>query len=309
MSIRATQEGGPVVGRAKILGVVGLGIVLLGGYLVFSKARIQNSPRGRIDGIVFDSSMHGYIQVLESQKTIYETNDGGKTWKRFQGGTTGFRRGRSFANRVRGWSIFENMWDQGKIFRTDDAGASWRTVFDAKNQNDFVFGGIQAVSNVDVWATGLSGTFYSADGGLTWERRGYPGTGLQFLDAKHGWVEDDKLWHTDDGGRTWNSVEAGGKSCFGGLGFFFLDENRGWAVGYEPHESAESRVRTGIVTASMDGGKTCIEIARIPRQVLWSVFFLNNREGLVGGIGSVLTTQDGGQTWSLVYGRDYETSD
>jgi len=198
----------------------------------------------------------------------------------------------------------ENIWDQGKISRTDDGGASWRTVFDAKNKNDFVFGGVQAVSDVDVWATGLSGTFFSADGGETWEKKGYAGTGLQFLDAKRGWVEGDKLWHTGDGGRTWEIVGTDGKWCFGGLGFFFLNENRGWAVGAASQENVEGSVKTGIVTASIDGGKTCMEIARIPQQTLWSVFFLNDREGWVGGISSILKTQDGGRTWSLVYGRD-----
>jgi photosystem II stability/assembly factor-like uncharacterized protein len=196
------------------------------------------------------------------------------------------------------------MRDHGVVFQSDDGGVSWRAVFNTKDDNDFVFGGIQAISDVEVWATGLSGTYHSEDGGRTWEKRGKAGTGLQFLNSKRGWVEGDKLWHTENGGKTWESVESEGKWCFGGYGFFFLDDKRGWAVGGTTENNIEGGARKGLITESRDGGRTCEETTQIPGQFFWSVFFLNEREGWLGGIGSILKTEDGGRSWSLVYGHD-----
>jgi photosystem II stability/assembly factor-like uncharacterized protein len=297
--VRASWSPAIILGTAAFAGML-----LAGSYIPFSKALSPHTPNGRIDGIVFDSPAHGYIQVLESPRATYETNDGGKTWKPFRGGTVGFRRGRSFASGLRGWSIDEELRDHGKVFQSDDGGVSWRVVFGTKDVNDFVFGGIQAISDFEVWVTGLSGTYRSEDGGKTWQKRGEGGTGLQFLDSKRGWVEGNILWHTDDGGVTWEGVGSNGKTCFGGFGFFFLNDHRGWAVGGATEGNMEGGAETGFLTESKDGGRTCEETRRIPGQFFWSVFFLNEREGWLGGIGSVLKTEDGGRTWALVYGQD-----
>jgi photosystem II stability/assembly factor-like uncharacterized protein len=108
------------------------------------------------------------------------------------------------------------------------------------------------------------------------------------------------LWHTENGGRTWESVRGAAKTGFGGLGFFFLDDHHGWAVSGETEGNIEGGQETGHVFETIDGGRTFKEIARLTGQTLWSVFFLNEQQGWAGGLGSLLKTEDGGHTWSEV---------
>src|SRR5438445_480908 len=105
-----------------------------------------------------------------------------------------------------------------------------------------------------------------------------------FLDADHGFVQQQSQPHPEpfetlDGGKTWDSIDRDGKSCLGGLGFFFLDEKHAWAVGGKTQGNMEGGTKTGFVTVTKDGGKTCEELPQVPGQLFWSVFFLNEREG------------------------------
>jgi photosystem II stability/assembly factor-like uncharacterized protein len=263
-------------------------------------------PSKKINGIVFLDANHGFVQMLTlSHPETYETLDGGKTWNHTQQRVPGFRTGRAFATRLKGWSIDEKSEDTleketyNKVLSTQDGGATWLLSLKTDRKGDFVFGGIQAISETEVWVVGTSGAYHSVNGGKTWERSGPAGTGLQFLDAQRGWLQDDKFWHTGDGGRAWEGVPNEGKACFGGFSFFFLDNLHGWAVSGNTEGKTDDGARVGHVIATNDGGKTCIEIVRLPGEIPWSVFFLNEREGWVGGIGSLRKTEDGGRTWLI----------
>jgi photosystem II stability/assembly factor-like uncharacterized protein len=271
-----------------------LGVALVG-------SRINSTPGlplGKVDSIVFLDSKHGFIQVAATPHSKeYESRDGGKTWKQITEGVPGFRRGRFFATKWTGWSINEGLWPNGEVYKTEDGGKTWKLSLKAANKYEFVFGGLQAISSTEVWVAGLTTAYHTSDGGTTWEHGGPAGTGLQFLDTKRGWIEAEKLWHTENGGKTWEAVGKDGKSCFGGLGFYFLDDEHGWGVSGKTEGNIEGGAQTGYVVATSDGGKTCSSIAEIPGHFLWSVFYLNEREGWAGGIGSILRTEDGGHTW------------
>ncbi len=274
-------------------------VPLLGVALDVSQVnRVSRLPMNKIDAISFLDENHGFVQQQsQPHPETFETLDGGKTWKRTEDGVPGFRRGRSFATRLKGWSIDEDLWNHGVISVTEDGGHTWYPSLDKHDKNEFVFGGIQAVSEREVWATGSRGTYHTTDGGKSWENKGPAGTGLQFLDAEHGWIEGDKLWHTDNGGKTWESIGGDRKSCFGGYGFFFLDDRHGWAVSGKTEGNMEGGAETGFITVTKDGGKTCEELPHVPGQFFWSVYFLNERAGWAGGIGLLLKTEDGGHTW------------
>jgi len=276
-------------------------IMLLSGGLALSQINSTSRlPGDKVDSIFFLDANHGFLQEQSSpHPKAYETLDGGKTWKEIEKGVPGFRRGRSFATKWKGWSIDENMFDHSTVYRTEDGGRTWVASFKTQSAGEFVFGGLQAISEEEAWAVGVH-AYHTTDGGKTWEIRGPAGTGLQFFDSEHGWIDGDKLWRTDDGGRTWKSIDKDGKSCFGGLGFFFLDENHAWAVGGKTEGNMEGGAETGFVTVTKDGGQTCVELPQVPGQFFLSVFFLNEQEGWVGGIGSLLKTDDGGHTWTVV---------
>jgi photosystem II stability/assembly factor-like uncharacterized protein len=281
-----------------------LSIIAFGWYLLVRQKLDSAPPQGLIDGLIFDSLTHGYAQTNERHRPIFETADGGKTWNKLIGGATGFRTGRSFANASNGWSIDEDIWDHAKIFQTKNGGNSWTIVFQTGDDGNFVFGGIQAISENTVWSVGGSGAYRTTDSGNHWERRGPPGTALQFQDPERGWIEGDKFWRTTDGGKSWNPIEKDGKTCFGGLGFYFLNERLGWAVSGETEGNVEGGARTGLIWVTKDGGYNCEELAPVPGQILWSVFFLNDQDGWVGGIGTIFQTRNGGHTWARVSGKD-----
>jgi photosystem II stability/assembly factor-like uncharacterized protein len=261
----------------KLLG--GASVLFLLGLYALTDTGSSDRPSGRIDGIVFENPSHGFIEVLTSPRAIYETKDAGRTWRKFELGMPGFRRGRSFADAMNGYSVDESMRDHGKVFKTQNGGVSWVVVFDTRDDGDFVFGGIQAISASEAWAAGITGSYHTLDGGKSWRKEGPAGTGLQFLDGQRGWITGDKLWRTRDGGTHWDPIEDHGKTCFGGLGIFFLDEMQGWSVGGQTEGNVEGGARTGLVTHTADGGKTCQDVASVPNPYFWSVFFLNEHEG------------------------------
>jgi photosystem II stability/assembly factor-like uncharacterized protein len=289
-----------------------IGIVTLSVCLMFWPLhRNLQLPANKISGIIFLNPNRGFVQELTlSHPEVYETLDGGKTWNSTLEGVVGFRSGRSFATNLKGWSIDEKTaeydrerWAYNTVYVTEDGGRTWQVSLKTNQKGDFAFGGIQAITEAEVWVVGISGSYRSTDGGTTWHKSGPPGTGLQFLDINRAWVEGDKLWWTNDGGKSWSAVEKDGKTCFAGLGFYFLDDKHGWAVSGDTRNNIEGADRMGHVLATTDGGITCEDIAHIPGQILYSIFFLNEMEGWAGGIGAVFQTKNGGRTWSQISGN------
>jgi photosystem II stability/assembly factor-like uncharacterized protein len=135
------------------------------------------------------------------------------------------------------------------LFRSDDAGQSWRHVSglrDHPTRPNWQPGGAGLILHSlvphpaderKIWV-GISaaGVFHTADGGETWEPRNQ-GTRADFLPAGENYPEfgqcvhclvmapgmDDRLYQqnhcgmyrSDDGGRHWESIEAGLPSTFG----------------------------------------------------------------------------------------------
>lgn len=277
--------------------------ILVGCLILWPRQAERQLPEKKISGIVFLDPSHGFVQLQTlAHPETYETLDGGQTWKEIDDGVPGFRTGRSFASKSKGWSIEENSENPSTdrhdtVSVSEDGGRTWVVSFRTGHEGDFTFGGIQALSETQAWVVGGSGAYLTKDGGKTWTKSGPSGTGLQFLSAEFGWIQDKGFWHTTDGGLTWKGPRD--EPCFGGYGFFFLEQHHAWAVSGLTKDTGDGeRSSVGKVVMTKDGGQTCIDIAQIPGQNLWSVFFLNEREGWVGGIGTLLKTKDGGHTWS-----------
>ncbi len=112
-----------------------------------------------------------------------------------------------------------------------------------------------------------------------------------------------RLYHSHDGGGTWEAVDVlGNGATFTSVGF--PDAEHGWAVG-----------GGGLVIRTADGGKSW-ELLKPPTKVdLQVVHFINSRVGFIGGrealldsatdevTGSaeILRTTDGGRTWRRCY--------
>ena len=76
---------------------------------------------------------------------------------------------------------------------------------------------------------------------------------IQFIDAKEGWaVGDGGVWHTIDGGRSWNKRPARGRRCARSASSTYL----GWAVGREelPQAAASASSCSRATAASPGNG-------------------------------------------------------
>ncbi|MBN9563331.1 MAG: exo-alpha-sialidase [Alphaproteobacteria bacterium] len=147
-----------------------------------------------------------------------------------------------------GGSLYAGVEPAG-LFRSDDAGQSWRHVAglrDHPTRPDWQPGGAGLILHSlvphptderKIWvAISAAGVFHTADGGETWEPRNQ-GTRADFLPAGENYPEfgqcvhclvmapgmEDRLYQqnhcgmyrSDDGGRRWESIEAGLPSSFG----------------------------------------------------------------------------------------------
>ncbi len=183
---------------------------------------------------------------------IWKSTDLGATWTHsseglaYPAGETPIKSVWSVA--PAGGSLYAGVEPAG-LFRSDDAGQSWRHVAglrDHPTRPAWQPGGAGLIlhslvphptDDRKLWvAISAAGVFHTADGGETWEPRNQ-GTRADFLPAGENYPEfgqcvhclvmapgmEDRLYQqnhcgmyrSDDGGRHWDSIEAGLPSSFG----------------------------------------------------------------------------------------------
>ncbi len=202
------------------------------------------------------------------------------------------------------WAVGE----LGRIFRTEDGGATW-TQQDAGTKKPFL-----AASCTDgdtAWIGGKNALLYrTTDGGRTWTMLS-PNTtkhvfDLAFTSATHGIAVGDwgLLMYTDDGGSSWSLVGIPEDFTLSPLAedigldpsdtilyaVSFPDAQHGWTVG-----------EFGTILATADGGRTWRQQRGPVDSTLFGTHFETAERGWAVGIDAVvLHTSDGGVTWSQV---------
>jgi photosystem II stability/assembly factor-like uncharacterized protein len=248
----------------------------------------------------FVDRRHGWVAVLTSSDTyqahsfLFRTTDGGATWDRLPPPPGAPRL--AFSGRTTGWSVVQGA--AGGLYRTADAGRSWRGVALApppplrgtsvrlrepptfKSQRDG-FLPVEFIRQEGGRPRILAAGFYvTADGGATWTPRYVP---LAEEDEEHGLLPQaaadrrtllalvgngaGKILTSRDGGGRWSTAATGLEGRYPAVrGLAFADPGTGWAV-------------TGRTAGSLDEG--CHPPT--PR--------CDDR-------GVLLRTTDGGTTWS-----------
>lgn len=184
------------------------------------------------------------------------------------------------------------------------------------------------------------------DGGQTWQPQSTgPGgleehvlggqlNGVHFTDPKHGWAvgQAGRILATTDGGDTWIEQDSGGTAERILSDVWFTDSQHGWISGHDcPFPHAERPLGcVGVILATSDGGATwqaqdypLVEVragcGRTPTMRFNDVVFTDARHGyitmgFVDGCGQVLSTNDGGETWTVthlgrleLFGLDFAT--
>jgi len=129
---------------------------------------------------------------------------------------------------------------------------------------------------------------------------------IQFIDSSEGWAvgDDGVVWHSIDGGKTWERQKTGTRASLRGV--HFQNPYTGWAVGRL--ETANSGGSVGVMLRTTDGGIKWEEVGINVLPGLHVVRFFDEKNGFVCGDSSdafpsgMFTTADGGRTWKGVAG-------
>jgi photosystem II stability/assembly factor-like uncharacterized protein len=183
---------------------------------------------------------------------VWKSTDGGKTWTHSSKGLA-YPEGSTPIKSA--WSLAAGhgtLWcgvEPAGLFRSDDAGETWQHVEGLQrhpSRDSWVPGAgglilhhvvLHPTDPDQVWvAISTAGVFYTADGGKTWEARNkgvrcdympedqrYPETGqcvhgLAMAPGMPNRIYQQNhcgMYRSDDGGRSWQSIEAGLPSTFG----------------------------------------------------------------------------------------------
>lgn len=255
-----------------------------------------------------------------------------------------------------GWAMRLGASDitlSGPVFRTTDGGKNWKQVPLPQEPSGQLFEVYTFDENMVFLlpiqrSVGYLLYFYrSVDGGVTWQRCNWPttpeithdGTGdfnFTFLDSMHGWVRvmqkiknagalqemgAQKLFRTDDGGKTWQYV-ALLPLKYASSDLTFTNAQTGWLITtiYNPtaNQSNENNPEgfPNTLFVTQDGGHTWqqhplpvrLQDPKKPYR-LSSLTFFNQRDGyLFAAFMSnanndsqvyLSMTHDGGKTWSI----------
>jgi photosystem II stability/assembly factor-like uncharacterized protein len=197
---------------------------------------------------------------------------------------------------------------RGIILRSTDGGVSWAsTVLDS----GMAAYGISMVNPQQGLVRAVGSMLHTTDGGVSWVRIPYPdsairaATDLQAITPTI-WIvytlatEDPTAFRTTDAGATWAS--SIGEIPLTVTSIHFIDTLFGWGVGgnkkaiFDPEQS--------VIAHTTDGGMTWTEqfkeVVGEAGSGLQDVAFIDRQRGrAVGQYGTLLRTENGGQTWEV----------
>lgn len=258
-------------------------------------------PRSQIVEDLYDAAFvdaeRGW--VVGSFGSIYRTTDAGRHWQSQSIPTAKHLYGVSFVDAACGWAVGRG----GLVLHTDD-GERWSMQRSGTDKHLFK---VDFVDAREGWAVGDWGVvLHTRDSGATWEDRSVGRDqilyAVDFVDRDHGWIvgEFGTIRHTEDGGATWTVQPAGTDKTF--FGVSAASATSAWVVGID-----------GLVLRTRDGGATWQpQRGRLETTATDAIAFgdvldnpglydvkVRGRYGtIVGDVGHVLRSDDGGETWT-----------
>jgi len=216
---------------------------------------------------------------------VLHTSDQGKHWRLQPSGTERRLLSVDFLSPEAGVAVGAF----GTILRTGNGGATWQ---DRSLGDDLVLNKVSFVSRTKGWIVGEFGTILkTTDGGITWSRQasGIEKAslfGVSFVDARRGWCvgQDGIVLTTQDGGETWSPwKDEFRKSLFD---VAVMDRN-GYIVGAD-----------GLVLEKGEDWQISDRI--ISFSWLRGISLIGNTGWMVGDMGTILHTSDGGTSWEFI---------
>jgi photosystem II stability/assembly factor-like uncharacterized protein len=239
-----------------------------------------------------------------------------------------------FIDEDNGWIVG----DAGMIYATRNGGHTWlrQTV----ETSDTLYK-VDFVDERNGWVVSNNAVWNTSNGGVTWTHQlshscWYGALSIEFVSPSTGWIKSSTLYHTSDGGDTWQDRKP---EEIGGIGrVSFVTENQGFAItccnvystqnsGTEWTELASVRWPFSIdfvdsqvgyvgnftylssawddpayIFKTTDGGNSWIEQTIPQTQIVWDISFIDAESGFaVTGAGPIYTN-NGGESWKSVRG-------
>jgi photosystem II stability/assembly factor-like uncharacterized protein len=221
----------------------------------------------------------------------------------------------AFADESNGWAVGRS----GTVLATRDAGVSWTA--QSTPSSAAILDAVAAVDADHVWAVGrepdsgggVSGDravlWATQDGGATWQAQRLPGVsnlrGVAFADAQHGWVvggdasgEYGLVLATDDGGAHWREQARYHLTFFNEVAC--TDADHAWAVGGPQQYPVSGSDAPPLIASTSDGNTWTVQLASdaSTNGPLRDVSFTDSSNGWALGSEKLLSTSDGGGTWT-----------
>ncbi len=219
----------------------------------------------RIWAIDFPDDENGW--AVGGNGTIWRSSDSGLNWQQQSSPTDEYLRTVKFANSSTGWAA-----GHGITIKTSDGGENWFV----QNPGN---GGLDIVlqDSLRLWVH-YGGSFFTQDGGVTWQSSADTFGIYQFLNADTGWARaynspNHDLLRTFDGGNTWELIGQHTLS----YKLDFADVENGWVdMGY-------------AMIATNDGGATWETEFRIDvYRTIYNLHFIDKDHGWAGGNNVIL---------------------
>jgi len=280
----------------------------------FTWNRAETGTNKAIYRVRFVDPNEGWASGQEG--LILHTTDGGKTWQKQNSGTSLYLFSLYFIDRNRGFAVG----DKSILLETRDGGANWAihkiitaaqrelSAEEAVASQDPVLYDIQFLDERNGWVVGEFGKIaHTTDGGQTWTEQqdsliggevldvlDIPTFfGVRFINRQEGVAAglDGKIARTHDGGQKWSfeSMKLEFPIADPLFNPVIFPDGTGWAIG-----AAGEVVRLATPGGQWERAKLGMEVVTWLRGMYW----LNQNDGwIVGGLGLILHTKDGGQTW------------
>lgn len=213
---------------------------------------VRDDPSDGIESVFFLNELYGW--TCGDKGSIHKTEDGGVTWRQQVTPTDIVLRQVRFMNALEGWASgaeYRRGRVESVILTTHDGGSTWVTLdMDAAKDLSPVF----FLSPRHACGVDDNNSIVCTNDGENWSVR-YSDTAARksktaifFANEKRGWIAGDGIWHTSDGGQTWEQQFSLPKSdTFENV--TFANDRLGWANTLQ------------AVWRTKDGGKSWTKIS------------------------------------------------
>lgn len=228
------------------------------------------------------------IHLIGTSGSVYLSEDYGNSWNRVRQPDNLYLTDLYLLDNERAWISTQ----KGIVLTTSNGGRNWNineaadstfkinAMWFTDENNGYIAGGEP---------DGSGFIYKTVDGGHSWSKIALPAKevlDIMFLDSKNGFgIFQEKVFRTNDEGKTWREVGNAANLKFRRL--FFFDNFFGWAAGSEE----------GLYV-TRDGGKTWKPSPAAETRKINDIYFYDRIHGwAVGDNGAFLYTENGGESW------------